>query len=677
MLRFLRSLLSQNYYAIISIVVSLVCIIIFSHYQYAGKSFTISKSYAGNTQSCNNADIILIIDESDSMKQYVYINGNSGPVVTKIQAAQIAAKQFVSDIQNDNDNNTRIGVTTFAGKGVLQQPLTTDFNAVDTALSNLTTVDDHTNFQAGVDTAEKEILNDGNPNNQPIAIFLTDGITRYITGPDGNPKNVGETEAQNVAQSDAFHGWNALGLVFFTIGFGQAGQINQQFLQQIDYGGTYNYAPDQSTLQSIYDSLSTSCPTPTPTPPPATNYVIQGQVFVDTTGTGYNISPDQPYTQKSMTIKIKDTNNKTIATLTTSQSDGTYNSLAILPAGTYTVQLTSSIPSGYYMTEPVNGSPPQFIVSVGKPCSSGSSLNAYCKNYNVKELDFGFTNYQPRYQSVCGDIRQDSGISDAIPYNATCGSSPAAPFASTTNNTCTNSPGIPFSGNTDPQFGQGSANSQGWLAGTANYNESFTPDTSKLIRTSFTYMKTTANESGLTPINIISYCGGSNPSLSNCTLTNIPHGLYIANNDLYLNNYTEPAGQNIVILVDGNLYIQGNIIVPTTSTLTVSAHKNIYVASSVGNADQTSTTGNVEGFFSADKSFIVNTSGTCPDLRLNIEGSIVTNAGLGGGTLQNNRDLCSGDAFCPPLSITQRPDFLLNAPGFIKHASSLYQEIIP
>jgi hypothetical protein len=118
--------------------------------------------------------------------------------------------------------------------------------------------------------------------------------------------------------------------------------------------------------------------------------------------------------------------------------------------------------------------------------------------------------------------------------------------------------------------------------------------------------------------------------------------------------------------------------VPIDSTAFFTSSENINVASGVGNADitlpATNLTANVQGYYSADKSFYVNSLDStgkglnCPtsDKRLNIAGAIVVNAALGGGLFTNQRDLCLGNLQCPAFSIIERPDFILNTPDFFK-----------
>ena len=194
-------------------------------------------------------------------------------------------------------------------------------------------------------------------------------------------------------------------------------------------------------------------------------------------------------------------------------------------------------------------------------------------------------------------------------------------------------------------------------------------------------------QAGLPPTDITGSCGtdGKNPCVLGAGFNN---GLYIADGDLIFSgqgtpkSYTFPEG-NYVILVDGKLTIKARIIVQKGSTVTFIVSGDIIIDPSVGNTNIegfTSTTPHIEGFYSADGSFIIQGTNNCSvgaDKRLNIAGSVVVNAGLTWGAFQNQRDLCAGNATCPAFSIQERPDFILNAPDIIKYQNTIYQEVAP
>jgi hypothetical protein len=83
--------------------------------------------------------------------------------------------------------------------------------------------------------------------------------------------------------------------------------------------------------------------------------------------------------------------------------------------------------------------------------------------------------------------------------------------------------------------------------------------------------------------------------------------------------------------------------------------------------------------YSADNDFIADGANSCPaaDLRLNIGGSVVANAGRSNGTFVNNRDLCAGNSSNHSVSFIERPDFMLNYPHFVKQNIRVWQEVAP
>lgn len=426
-------------------------------------------------------------------------------------------------------------------------------------------------------------------------------------------------------------------------------------------------------------------------------YSISGVVFNDQSKDGIK-NGSEPNMSSDYTIQVVGpSGNPTTQNFTA--TNGVYTTGRTLTEGTYTVSYTSTIPDGYRMTNPPPAiSPPSFSVTIGTSCDASAALGASCISAgfpftasNIQNLNFGMTNYIPWFQCIGNSCRIDgtidndgstqTGFSDPIPSTAllACGGANASIPGSSTPQ-----PGIIFSGGT-AYFGQGQASTpQNWVVNDSTYNPT-------LIRTSYGYMTTTLRQSGITPIDLASVC-----TLSNCTLpADLANGVYLANGDVTLNAYTFPAGKSYVILVNGNLDINGEINIPVGSAVTFSVSGNITVDADVGVGigNFCSQTANVDGFFSADGSFIIEgigdgiTEGNTDcnlysnpltrDQRVNIAGGIVVNAARAGGSLQNQRDLCDDDRFAPVFSIIARPDFLLNVPEFIKYRSDVWREIAP
>lgn len=397
---------------------------------------------------------------------------------------------------------------------------------------------------------------------------------------------------------------------------------------------------------------------------------ITGRIYIDTNNSQTYQSTDTLYTGSSF-ISITGPVSMTMSNITSGMYDS--STIKALTPGQYTVTY-SSPPLGYYMSYPQTSTPPSFIVKVGQNgvCTTNGANDATCVVGNIINLDFGITNAAGWMQSFCGDVRSDSGITNLIPANPVCGTTTGAYMIQSVANVCTN-PGIAFSGNTTANFGQGQASRTNWIAGSSGNPELYKRGNQGIIRTSYTTLTAQMRQSGLTPINLATKC-----TLTNCTLpANLPHGLYQATGDVTLQRFTFPAGQNYVFLINGNLNILGNISIPVGSTALFSASGNITVDKRVGVATPTTLTSNLDGFYSTDQSFIVASTGSCTDQRLNIAGSVVVNAALKVGSFQNNRNLCANNSSCPTISFTQRPDFLINAPSFLTYTNHIWQEVPP
>jgi hypothetical protein len=345
----------------------------------------------------------------------------------------------------------------------------------------------------------------------------------------------------------------------------------------------------------------------------------------------------------------------------------------LLGPDTYTL-CYKNLPAGYTPTFPLNLlPPPNFWVTVGPSCNKGTSNSAACTSGNIENANFGITNSWPWIQSMGRDIRIDSGYDQRIPKNN---------FASLDNSK--NSPGIIFSGNLEPLFGQGKASKdENWFVGTPPYPDKYTssPTHQQFVKTSYAYQLGVTKDNGLEPTDLATKC-----DLAKCILPpNLSHDLYLANGNVSLNGYTFPSSSNYVILVNGDLRIFGNIRVPVGSTVTFSVWGDIYIDKDIGETDHSKTTTNIDGFYSTDRNFIVESlnfqlDGTndCtkgPDRRLNIGGTVVVNASLSGGSFKNRRDLCGGNINYPSIYFAERLDLILNAPRIIQHATKTYREV--
>lgn len=382
-------------------------------------------------------------------------------------------------------------------------------------------------------------------------------------------------------------------------------------------------------------------------------YTINGDVFIDTNKNGTQDPGEQNYEGGSTITSSAGT--------IINNPDGSYSITGLL-AGTYQVSYISPIPTGFVLVNPIDGFPPSYDVTVGPSCTTNNSPGAVCTTGDINNLSFGITDFFPWFQSSCNDVRDDAGIDNLEPINQ---------YLISTNASCAN-PGTAFTGDVDPVYGQGSASSTEQVVGGSQYSELYNNSGSSPLQTSYTELLAKAQNAGITPTDLSTVC-----NLSNCTLpANLTHGIYIANGDVTLQGYTFPTNQNFVILINGNLTVDGDVSIPVGSTATFSAKGNITIASNVGKADNDPTSC-LDGWYIAGQSFYVNSGGVCNDTRLNIAGSVVVNALGAGGTFQNNRDLCGDDHADPTVSFVQRLDMVLNAPQFIQSQQTISQEVVP
>lgn len=398
-------------------------------------------------------------------------------------------------------------------------------------------------------------------------------------------------------------------------------------------------------------------------------YTVTGNVFIDTNSDGF-ITGDSNYTGNVDVVA-------NLGSATSSDINGAYT-VGNLPAGTYNISYTNQ-PGGYDITYPSNGPPPSFTITVGASCNAGGYNSASCSSGNIINLNFGITNAIPWIQSGGSDVWLNSGINNSIPSGATdaCGRAYMSPVGAG------GTPGVMFSGASSYSFGGGQASLNNWVVGgLPPYSESYTPATPGVIKTSYNYINSLVSQNNIPIIDIATVCGGG--GLTSCTLpSSLANGVYRANWNLTLTDAsgTFVSGRDYVILVDGNLNINTSIDVPVGATAFFTADEDIHVGANVGTPTQstTSDTNNVEGWFSADRSFYADGANVCPtpDLRLNVEGAIVVNASLQGGSFVNNRTLCAGDTSCPVFYVKERPDFVLNAPLFLQSTRRVWQEVAP
>ena len=241
-------------------------------------------------------------------------------------------------------------------------------------------------------------------------------------------------------------------------------------------------------------------------------------------------------------------------------------------------------------------------------------------------------------------------------------------------------PGILFSGAGTTDFGQGKPSTTKWVVGGGTYPEEY-PTSARQSETSYTYLvnKITAANIAITDLTTVSGCS----NLSNCTLpSDLQNGVYQANGDLTLNAITFRPDKNFIFLINGNLTVLGNIVVPNGSTAFFSSSNDINIDKAVGTFTNLFPLpgGQLQGIYSADHDFNIQGINDCtvgPDKMLNFEGSIITNALGNGGTFRMKRDLCGDNPNYPTFTVRLRLDMLLNLPEVLMKRNTTFREDAP
>ena len=229
------------------------------------------------------------------------------------------------------------------------------------------------------------------------------------------------------------------------------------------------------------------------------------------------------------------------------------------------------------------------------------------------------------------------------------------------------SPGIIFSGEFSPNFGDndGKASVTNWqVGGSSSLTREVFTDTHNLIPTSYNFLLETAKGSGITPKTVTSIDAD----------TRTFHGIYQVKGDLSLTAPLTFGTGNFIILVDGNLNINANVVVPLGSTVIFSVSGDINIEPNVTS---------LEGLYSADEDLTVKSKSNCAssiaDTQLTVKGTFVANAGRKAikGIFNNQRTLCSNNNTYPSISFVERPDFMINYPSMVKQIIRAWQDVAP
>jgi len=179
---------------------------------------------------------VLVMDVSGSMA-WQWRGG------VKIESAKKAALQYIEQVANEPRQagaTHYIGVVTFSDSASVACPLTTTYDEAKKTVISLGTIAS-TNLGAGLDTALQE-LGKLPPGSKKFIILLSDGMT-----------NTGKSR-ESILQTSVAEA-RRQGICIHTVGFGDPGDIDEDFLKKIAIQsgcGSYNYASSGFELFTTY-----------------------------------------------------------------------------------------------------------------------------------------------------------------------------------------------------------------------------------------------------------------------------------------------------------------------------------------------------------------------------------------------------------------------------------------
>jgi hypothetical protein len=367
-------------------------------------------------------------------------------------------------------------------------------------------------------------------------------------------------------------------------------------------------------------------------------------------------------------------------------SDGTFRARRLIP-GEYDVTYTppvgvTIIPTTYRVTVGDGQQPYSTYQCTNAAVTSGVSGVNYCTTIgsvagNVANLTFAVTTAEPWIRSYGLDVRINSGLENAVSGSACDGAYASLPSATSGTLPGTVSPGIFLVGtNKTLDFAPGAASTNNWRV-----SDTYTPGRLGSLAVSYASVTSNAKKAGIRPADLLTQSGCT--TRTTCSPQNPPSGIYKVDGDLTLTGWNVANDRNYTLLVSGTLTINGNMQVANdNASLLIIAAEDIIVDASVGSEPPyvcpTYNTAHIDGFFSTDQSFIINSSNDCATERiLSMRGGIVVNAANTGGRLNNLRNLCGYNAQFPAFSLRARPDMLLAFPDIAKSTNQTFQEVAP
>lgn len=397
----------------------------------------------------------------------------------------------------------------------------------------------------------------------------------------------------------------------------------------------------------------------------AATYSITAHIREVTDLSGCNSNSGTAYTDSSVPINTTG-GNLPVGGVTQPTSTGS-TVFACLDSGSYTT--TISVPSGYTLAGRSGG------------VNSGSFAIAFNPLGSNQTATFCIAATDPWLQTDLGDVRFLT-LTIPVPTGkyASLGENSGSPQSSAY-------PGIFYSSTGVARLGNGSASSRNWVV---NSEYDYNADTeNRNGGMSYDFYKSKAKQDGISITPISSGTFVQNDIDQSQAFLNNEGGIFEANADLTINNYTHTNGKRIVILVDGNVIINDtSISIPVNQGLLIIAAKgNITIDDGIGTSTLNSTTTQLDGYYTAQGDIVLESiDNRCEngisDTRLNVGGALIAHslkpfATTGGGSVQNNRSLCVNSLLYPSLYITSRPDFLVRLTDFYKTSYTKWKEENP
>jgi hypothetical protein len=347
-----------------------------------------------------------------------------------------------------------------------------------------------------------------------------------------------------------------------------------------------------------------------------------------------------------------------------SNGSGTYSFISTIPAGQKTATI-SNVSSTVGAVRYQGG-------AWGTTNLSGFTYGPFTHN-SSQSLDWCLTDIKPWYQVDRGDVREVS-LANKVP---------AGQYLSTD----VNYPGVAISSAWSTDFGTGQASVKNWkIDDEYSYNKN---SLNKNGTAAYSYYK---NRVANTNQTISAIPGCANGGSTSCSISNLTSGIYEfdggGTGTLTITGYTQRPGAHITLLINGNVTIASNVLIPegASNLLVLAAKGNITIDRSVGQVSASSQTTNIDGIYSAEGKITIDGDACIagsPDRRLNVGGVLIANSRkpftTGGiGIIDNKRSLCAAnDAQYPSLYVRSRFDFLFQLTDFYLVPTGRYSQVQP